>query len=85
MHKADLVLLKPSALVYEPNTKEMRSNELTCLMVACIMGNHTSVKYLVEKARECMTSKQFHQFLNVKTSPELGGNNALLYAASTSK
>ena len=66
-----------------PKTKEIRVKELTPLMAACIIGNFMSVKYLIEDAKKRLNPNQFKLFINVKTTEEFGGNNALLFACSS--
>lgn len=66
-----------------PRTKEIRVKELTSLMTACIIGNFNSVKHLVQVAKKRLNPEQFKLFINVKTTQEFGGNNALLYACSS--
>ena len=53
-------------------------------MIACIMGNMKTVKHLINEARERLTQAQFDTFANIKVCREMGGNNALLYACSSS-
>lgn len=39
---------------------------------------------MVESARIHLKPEHFSMFINIKVSPKLGGNNALLYAISSS-
>ena len=77
-------MLNPLSIVKDEQTGEIRVNELTSLMIACIMGNMNTVKQLLKEARKLLTSEQFHQFINIKVTREMGGNNALLYACNSS-
>lgn len=63
-----------------PSTQEMRTKELTPLMIACIMGKLDTVKELITEARKRLSPEDISLFINVKVIPEMGGNNALLYA-----
>ena len=67
----------------DPETGETRSRELTCLMVASIMGELMTVKVLVAEARRRLTDEQFYLFVNLKVVRQMGGNNALLYACNS--
>lgn len=52
-------------------------------MVACIMGNLSSVKHIVKTAKKRMKPKDYKLFIDIKVVREMGGNNALLYACSS--
>ena len=81
---ANAQLLNPLHLTQDEETKETRLKELSSLMIACIMGNMKTVKHLINEARERLTQEQFDTFANIKVCREMGGNNALLYACSSS-
>ena len=76
-------LIDATTIVVLPKTKEIRVKELTPLMAACIIGNFMTVKVLIEDAKRRLSPSQFDLFINVKTTEEFGGNNALLYACSS--
>ena len=48
------------------------------------MGNMTSVRQLLDEAREKLRPKDFKLFVDIKVAREIGGNNALLYACNSS-
>ena len=78
-------LLDKSKLVKitdEDGQEEYRITELTSLMIACMMGNESTARVLVEQARKIYehSLEDFRLFINVKSDNKLGGNNALLYA-----
>ena len=68
----------------QSGTGELRISELTPLMIACIMGKLSMVKKIVESARPNLKPEHFALFINIKVTKNLGGNNALLYAISSS-
>ncbi len=53
-------------------------------MIACIMGNIQTVQLIVEEAHKTLSRDDFNLFINVKVERSQGGNNALLYACSSS-
>lgn len=53
-------------------------------MIACIMGNIQTVQLIVEEAHKTLSIDDFNLFINVKVERSQGGNNALLYACSSS-
>lgn len=53
-------------------------------MIACIMGNIQTVQKIIEEARKSLSPKDFTLFVDVKIERSQGGNNALLYACSSS-
>lgn len=53
-------------------------------MIACIMGKLSTVKKLVETAKERMRADMFKLFIDIKVTRDIGGNNALLYACNSS-
>jgi len=78
-------LLDKSKLVRDGVTGEVRISELTPLMVACLMGNMTTARILVEHARGTYLPESpvdFRMFVDVKIARSMGGNNALLYACT---
>ena len=77
-------LLNPLSLIKDTQTGEIRLKELSSLMVACIMGNMTTVKQLLDEARQRLTPKDFKLFVDIKVARDIGGNNALLYACNSS-
>lgn len=81
------VLLDKRMLIRDmqnPEIKEIRIKELTALMIACIMGNIQTVQQIVSEARRRLSKEDFNLFINVKVERSQGGNNALLYACSSS-
>lgn len=78
------VLLDKRSLIQDFDSKETRINELTPLMIACLMGNIQTVQLIVEEARRRLSPADFEMFINVKVKRSQGGNNALLYACSSS-
>lgn len=78
------VLLDKRLLIRDMESKEIRVKELTALMIACIMGNIQTVELIVEEARRILSPEDFSLFINVKVERSQGGNNALLYACSSS-
>jgi ankyrin repeat protein len=48
------------------------------------MGNMTSVRKLLDEARDKLTPKDFKIFVDIKVAQDIGGNNALLYACNSS-
>lgn len=78
------VLLDKRQIIRDVETKEPRIKELTALMIACIMGNIQTVELIVEEARRILSPEDFALFINVKVERSQGGNNALLYACSSS-
>ena len=80
-------LLDKSKFVRDETTGEQRITELTSLMIACMMGNLSTAKVLIEQAREVFlphSPEDFTLFINIKCDRRLGGNNALLYACQQS-
>jgi ankyrin repeat protein len=77
-------LLNPLSLIKDAETGEIRLKELSSLMIACIMGNMTSVRQLLDEAKETLSAKEFKVFVDIKVAREIGGNNALLYACNSS-
>lgn len=71
-------------IIKDPETGELRINELTSLMIACIMCNKGTVQLLVEEAKKRLSEAEFKLFINIKVDRSMGGNNALLYACSSS-
>ena len=66
---------------------EMRTSELTPLMVACMMSNMQTVRILIEQARQLYlphSPEDFRTLVDIKIDRSMGGNNALLYACSNS-
>ena len=78
------VLLDKRMLIRDFETGEIRIKELTALMIACIMGNIQTVEQIIMEARRRLSKEDFNQFINVKADRSQGGNNALLYACSSS-
>ena len=54
-------------------------------MVACIMGELKTVDLICREAQKRLNPDSFNQFINIKVAREMGGNNALLYACTSSK
>lgn len=52
-------------------------------MIACIMGELTTVKILVTEAKKRLSKEQYDLFINIKVTRRMGGNNALLYACNS--
>jgi len=77
-------LINPTSLCVDPKTNEVRINELTSLMIACIMGKMSTVRHLVQEAKQRLKPSQFKSFINIKVTKNMGGNNALLYACNSS-
>ena len=77
-------LLNPLSLIKDKRSGEIRLKELSSLMIACIMGNMTSVRKLLDEAREKLAPKDFKMFVDIKVAQDIGGNNALLYACNSS-
>lgn len=87
MNCRNVKLLDSSKVICERDNSgkfEVRTTELTCLMVACIMGQLKNVKQIVEIARQKLSPDQFTLFINIKVCRAMGGNNALLYVCNSS-
>ena len=52
-------LLNPLHLIKDEPTGEMRMKELSSLHIACIMGNMTTVKLLLNEAKRQLSPKRF--------------------------
>ena len=55
-------LLNPLSLIKDAETNEIRLKELSSLMIACIMGNMTSVRQLLDEAKAKLSAKDFKTF-----------------------
>jgi hypothetical protein len=60
------VLLDKRMLIRDTQSGEIRVKELTSLMIACIMGNISTVQKIVEEARKTLSEEDFVLFVNVK-------------------
>lgn len=47
------------------------------------MGELSMVKQLVQSSRKYLSMEKFEEFINIKVTRRMGGNNAILYAISS--
>eukprot|EP00347_Sterkiella_histriomuscorum_P019677 403340709 len=77
-------LLDKTKLIKDEQTQQIRTTELTPLMVACMIGNMQTARILIEHARQIYehNHEDFRLFIDIQIDRDKGGNNALLYACN---